>query len=72
VVQKAKEGGLDLAEQTGEHLGKAVYLGLKEWAKESARLSETQIDDLISPFYDQLDQFVIPQIEKLDLDKDGD
>lgn len=65
--QAAKEG-LTIAEEALEKLGKAVYLGTKEWAK----LSESKIDDFIAPFYDQIDTFVIPQIEKIDLDGDGD
>lgn len=69
--QAAKEG-LTIAEEALEKLGKAVYLGSKEWAKESAKVSETKIDDFIAPFYDQIDGFVMPQIEKIDLDGDGD
>ena len=71
IVAEAKKDGLTIAEEALEKLGKAVYFGTKEWAKESAVLSETKIDDFVAPFYDQIDQFVIPQIEKIDLDGDG-
>jgi len=70
IVAEAKKDGLALAEETLEKLGKAVYTGTKQWARESAVLSTTPIDDLIAPFYDQVDRFVIPQIERLDLDGD--
>lgn len=71
IVEKAKVDGLSLAEEAAEKLAKAAYFGLKEWAKESAALSSTKIDDAILPFYDFLDQFVLPQIDKIDLDKSG-
>lgn len=72
IVAEAKKDGLEIAEEALEKLGKAVYFGSKKWAKESAVISDTKIDDFVAPFYDQLDQFVTPQIEKLDLDGDGD
>ncbi len=71
IIAKAKEDGLTIAEEALEKLGKAVYLGTKQWAKESAVISETKVDDFIAPFYDQADGFVMPQIEKLDIDGDG-
>jgi hypothetical protein len=72
IIAEAKKEGLTIAEEALEKLGKAVYFGSKEWAKESAKLSETKIDDFIAPFYDKIDEFVTPQIEKIDLDGDGD
>lgn len=71
IAAEAKKDGLVLTEQAVEALGKAAYMGTKKWAKESASLSETPYDDFIAPFYDKIDAFVIPQIEKLDLDGDG-
>ncbi len=71
IKEEAQKEGLTITEEALEKLGKAVYLGSKSWAKESAVLSSTKIDDFIAPFYDQADAFVVPQIEKLDLDKDG-
>lgn len=50
----------------GEQLAGEIYFVSKEWAKESAPLSENKIDDVAAPFYDQADQFVLPQIEKID------
>ena len=71
IKEEAAKDGLTIAEEALEKLGKAVYLGTKRWGKESAVLSETKIDDFAAPFYDQIDQFVIPQIDKIDLDGDG-
>jgi len=71
IAEKAKEDGLHLAEEAAEKLAKAAYFGVKEWAKGSAGLSANPIDDFAAKFYDQLDRFIIPQIEKLDLDHDG-
>lgn len=57
-----KAQGLDLLE---DGAGKA-YVAVKEFLKESAKLSQTPYDDLVAPFYDQLDQVVLPQIDKID------
>lgn len=71
IVAEAKKDGLALAEGAVEKLAKAVYLGSKAWAKESAVLSETKVDDFFMPFYDHADGFVLPQIEAIDIDGDG-
>lgn len=71
IAAEAKVKGLSLAEESLEVLGASAYLGLKKWMKESAVLSSTKIDDFIAPFYDQADAYVLPLIEKIDLDKDG-
>ena len=71
IVDEAKKDGLVVAEDALEKLGKAVYNGTKKWAKESADLSVNKFDDFAAPFYDHLDGVVNPQIEKIDLDGDG-
>lgn len=71
IVAEAKKDGLVLAESALEKLGKAVYNGSKSWAKESAVVSDNKVDDFMSAFYDNVDAFVLPQIEKIDLDGDG-
>jgi hypothetical protein len=72
VVAKAKENGVEIAaEIVLEALAKSVYFATKEWLKESAELSESKVDDFIAPFYDKLDAFVLDQVAKIDLDKDG-
>lgn len=71
IVAEAKKEGLHLAEEAVEKLAKAAYLGVKDWAKESAALTPTPIDDMVVKFTDYADSFVLEQIQKLDLDKDG-
>lgn len=71
IKEEAAKEGLTIAEDAVEKLAKAAYVGTKKWAKESAALSPTKIDDFIAPFYDQLDVVVLPQIDKIDLDGDG-
>lgn len=72
IAAEAKKEGLTLSEEALEKLGKAGYVGVKQWAKDSAVLSDNKVDDWVAPFYDNMDGFVNPQIEKLDLDGDGD
>lgn len=72
IAAEAKKEGIPMAEEVLEKLGKAAYVGAKQWAKDSAVASETKLDDWIAPFYDNMDGFVNPQIEKIDLDGDGD
>lgn len=71
IKEHAAKDGLQLAEQAAEKLAKAAYLGLKDWTKESATLTENKIDDIVAPVIDYLDPMVLPQIEKIDLDGDG-
>lgn len=71
IIEEAKKEGLPLAEEAVEKLGKAVYLAVKGWAKESAEVSGTKVDDFLARFYDLIDDAVLPQIEKIDLDQDG-
>ncbi len=72
IVDEAKANGLEIAEEALEQLGKAVYYGFSEWLSQSASLSDNKIDDILAPFYKHVDQYVLPQIDKIDLDKDGD
>lgn len=72
IAAEAKKDGLEIAESAVENLGKSVYFGFKMWAKESAQMSDNKIDDFLAPFYDQADSFVMAQINKIDLDQDGD
>lgn len=64
--EKLKAKGLPIAEDMLEKIAGEVYLAVKQWAKESAPLSETKVDDFVSPFYDQLDAIVLPLIDKID------
>lgn len=71
VIAEAKKEGLTLAEDAVETLAKAAYLGLKQWFNESAVLSPNPVDNFIAPALGYLDGFILPEIEKIDLDKDG-
>jgi hypothetical protein len=71
IVAEAKKDGLHLAEETAESLAKAAYFGVKGWLEASAKLTVTPIDDVVVGFISKADPFVMEQIEKLDLDKDG-
>lgn len=63
---KLKDAGLPVALDALESAGANAYKAVKAWAKESAALSENKIDDVIAPFYDQLDPIVMPLIDKID------
>jgi hypothetical protein len=64
--EKLKAKGLPIAEEALETIAKEVYIAVKEWAKESAPVSESKVDDFIAPFYDQLDALVFPLVDKID------
>lgn len=66
LAKKLEAAGVPVLKEAAEETAKQVYLAVKAWAKESAALSENKLDDVISPFYDQLDQIVMPQIDKVD------
>jgi len=72
IVEEAKKEGLTLAEDAVEKLGKSVWTGTKRWVNESATLSENKIDDMVAPALAMLDGVIEENIEKLDLDGDGD
>lgn len=61
LVAFIKDQGLEVAEESV----KAIYMGTKAWLKESAVLSATPVDNLVAPFYDQLDPIVLPLIDKI-------
>ncbi len=65
LAEKLKAAGIPIALDAAESAAGNVYVALKAWIKESAALSESKIDDVIAPFIDQLDAFVLPQIDKI-------
>lgn len=71
IKQKAEAKGLGLAEDAVETLAIAAYEGLKEWFNQSAQLSPNPVDNFIAPAIGYLDGYVLPQIEKIDLNADG-
>lgn len=63
LLSRCKADGLELAEQ---EIGK-VYKHLKEWAADSAALSENKIDDVVEPLaFIGLDPILLPLIDKID------
>ena len=71
VIAEAKKDGLMIAEEAVEKLAKAVYIGGKQWFKESAALTVTPVDDFASGLFGYADPLVLPAIEAIDLDGDG-
>lgn len=66
LAEKLKEAGVPVVLEAAEETAKQVYVAVKEWLKDSAPLSETQVDDFIAPFYDKLDPLVFKAIDKID------
>ncbi len=64
---ECQKEGIPVLEEAVEKLAVACYFSIKAWAKQSAEISESKVDDFFIPFYDQVDQFVLPQIAKIDL-----
>lgn len=62
LVAALKAQGLDIAEESAGKL----YETLKAWIQVSAPLSENAIDDIAGAFIGQLDQVVLPQIDRID------
>lgn len=69
--ERLQAQGLPIANDMLEEVAAKVYVEIKNWAKESAPLSKTTIDDFIAPFYDQLDKVVFPLIDNFDGEDDG-
>jgi len=68
---KMQAEGLTIAEESLEKAAAIAYKAIKQWATESAVLSENKLDDVLAPFYNQLDPIVLPLIESIDFNKDG-
>lgn len=64
--KKLAASGVPALKEFGEAEAKEVYIQLKAWLVESAALSTNKIDDMIAPFYGQLDGLVLPLIDKID------
>lgn len=71
VQSKMAEHGLTMAEESLEVILKSSWLGIKEWAKESAVLSPNPVDNFIMPALDYLDPYVNSEVEKIDFDGSG-
>lgn len=49
-----------------EDMAQIAYTCLKEWAMESATLSENKIDDVLMPALQFLDGIILPHLDKID------
>lgn len=72
VVARAKERGLTVAEESVEVLAAAVWDGLIEWSEKSVQLTPTPVDNVLFGLIAYFEKQVRSQIEKIDLDGDGD
>jgi hypothetical protein len=61
LAEKLQARGL----QNAEKMAADVYVDLKAWLQESAKLSENPYDDIAMPFLKQLDPVIMPQIDKI-------
>jgi hypothetical protein len=62
LAEKLKEKGLPEV----ENMAVLAYQAIKEWAVESAALSENKIDDVLMPALSFLDGMILPAIDKID------
>ena len=62
LLKHLENEGLNLAEDAASK----VYSAVKNWATESAHISETPFDDLAIPFFKNVDEIVLPLIDKID------
>lgn len=67
ISAELNKDGIAIAEEAMQKVGKAVYFAMKAWAKESAALTGTPIDDFLAKFYDLADPLVMEQLKKIDL-----
>lgn len=67
LVLRLKEAGLDATEE----FVSAAYPILKQWLKDSAKLTKPMADDIAFSFIDQLDPLLIPQIDKINGKEDA-
>jgi CO dehydrogenase/acetyl-CoA synthase beta subunit len=68
LAEKLKAKGLPVLEDTAEK----VYEAVKEWAQESAVVSENKVDDMVMPLaFPMLDKVVVPALNKIDGNKDA-
>jgi hypothetical protein len=60
--RKLKAKGLPVLEDTAEKAVEALF----EWLDESAELSESSIDDLLSVLYPQIKSMIDKKVDKID------
>lgn len=62
LAEKLKQKGMPEIED----MAVIAYQAIKEWAIESAALSENKIDDVLMPALTFLDGMILPAIDKID------
>lgn len=62
LAEKLKQKGMPEVED----MAVIAYQAIKEWAIESAALSENKIDDVLMPALTFLDGMILPAIDKID------
>lgn len=60
-----KAEGVPVALDALESIAAKAYVATKKWVQESAKLSENKVDDVVAPFLDYVDPYVMPQIDKI-------
>lgn len=59
LVEKLKVAGLPLAEEAGHAVVKAVF----EWVEESAKLSESKVDDIVIAVLPSIRSFIDSKLD---------
>jgi hypothetical protein len=72
IVANCKAEGLPVAEEAIEKLAVVVLGSTMDWLQKSAELSDTPVDNFVVPLLTYVESAVKPQIDKIDLDGDGD
>lgn len=62
LVEKLKDEGMDVAEDAAKAVTKAVL----DWVKESAKLSESTLDDLLVPVVELAEPHILKELDKID------
>jgi len=69
VLAEAKTQAMPAINTAVKGLARSAYMGARNWFAESAKMSESKYDDFFVPLLGHLDQFILPQIEEIDLGK---
>ena len=63
--KRLEKAGFPILKEGLEETARVVYITIKDWATESAPLSENTIDDFVAPFYGQLDKVVLNLVDDI-------
>jgi len=62
LMDKLKEGGLELSEDAAQHVSKSVF----GWLRESAEESKNPYDDILIAVYNAAEAKIDPILDKID------